>query len=473
MKKLLLSLAVVAFGAGSAAADEVTITIKGACDQFGDVTVSDLDKAADFSFTKDGFTLTTSKGTTTASAYNKAGDLRIYAGGTVTVAGAAGVTIDKVVFNISTAGLKRLAPVTADAGEIAAQAAGDNTVTWTGAANAVKFTVGEKADYGSDGNAKAGQLDFDSVTITYTASGVTKSDAGMAFEPNHVTLTLGDAFTAPALTKATDATPTYSTNNADVATVDAATGAVTILAVGDAVITATCAETDAYYAGTASYTITVKEALGENDIYKNDCLTSDCGFTSIYEGEINPWSIDSKYGLKASAYISNKPNASDAIMASPVLDLTNRKGATLSFQHAVNQFRLNGELINIAETGNYCSIVAREEGGEWTVVNGLTFPETYSWNFVDCESVDLNAYAGKKMQFGFRYISTAEIAGTWEIKNITVTGDKTSGNQSVSILEGEDTSVRYYNLQGVEVQNPQAGLYIRVAGSKTQKVIIR
>lgn len=473
MKKLLLSLAVVAFGAGSAAADEVTITIKGACDQFGDVTVSDLDKAADFSFTKDGFTLTTSKGTTTASAYNKAGDLRIYAGGTVTVAGAAGVTIDKVVFNISEAGLKRLAPVTADGGEIAAQAAGDKTVTWTGAANAVKFTVGEKADYGSDGNAKAGQLDFDSVTITYTASGVTKSDAGMAFEPNHVTLTLGDAFTAPTLTKATDAAPVYSTNNAEVATVDASTGAVTIVAVGEAIITATCAETDAYYAGTATYTITVKEALGEKDIYKNDCLTSDCGFTSIYEGETNPWSIDSKYGLKASAFTGGATHASDAIMASPVLDLTNRKGATLTFQHAVNQFKLNGTMIDIAEVGAYCTVVAREEGGEWTVVNGLTFPESFSWTYVDCEPLDLNAYAGKKMQFGFRYVSTDEIAGTWEIKNVSVTGDKTTGSQSVSILEGEDTPVRYYNLQGVEVENPENGLYIRVAGNKTQKIFIR
>ncbi len=45
------------------------------------------------------------------------------------------------------------------------------------------------------------------------------------------------------------------------ATVDAATGAVTILAVGETVIEAKADENDEYYAGSASYTITVKEPV--------------------------------------------------------------------------------------------------------------------------------------------------------------------------------------------------------------------
>ena len=72
----------------------------------------------------------------------------------------------KIVFNLSTQGLKRLAPITADVGTVATQALGDKTVTWTGSATSVTFTVGEKADYGSDGNSKAGQFDFDSIVIT-------------------------------------------------------------------------------------------------------------------------------------------------------------------------------------------------------------------------------------------------------------------------------------------------------------------
>ena len=109
--------------------------------------------------------------------------------------------MNKIVFTLSVQGLKRLAPITADNGDIDTQAAGDETVTWTGSATSVTFTVGAKADFGSDGSDKAGQLDFTSVDIT-TGGGSTTityaSDAectspceGQLAKPN-VTATAGD-----------------------------------------------------------------------------------------------------------------------------------------------------------------------------------------------------------------------------------------------------------------------------------------
>ncbi len=91
-------------------------------------------------------------------------DCRVYAKGTITIE-TTGDEMKTIVFNISTAGLKRLAPVTVDNGAVAGQKSGDKTVTWTGSSKKVTFTVGDKAEYGSDGNAKAGQLDFDSIVI--------------------------------------------------------------------------------------------------------------------------------------------------------------------------------------------------------------------------------------------------------------------------------------------------------------------
>lgn len=91
-------------------------------------------------------------------------DCRVYAKGTITIE-TTGAEMKTIVFNISTAGLKRLAPVTVDNGTVAEQKSGDKTVTWTGSSKKVTFTVGDKAEYGSDGNAKAGQLDFDSIVI--------------------------------------------------------------------------------------------------------------------------------------------------------------------------------------------------------------------------------------------------------------------------------------------------------------------
>lgn len=92
-------------------------------------------------------------------------DVRVYAKGTITISSE--IPFTSVVFNISTQGLKRLAPITANRGTIAPQASGDQTVSWSSATpvTSVTFTVGEKADYGSDGNEKAGQLDFTSIDI--------------------------------------------------------------------------------------------------------------------------------------------------------------------------------------------------------------------------------------------------------------------------------------------------------------------
>ena len=91
-------------------------------------------------------------------------DCRVYAKGTITVE-TTGAEMKTIVFNISTAGLKRLATVTVDNGTVAEQKSGDKTVTWIGSSKKVTFTVGDKAEHGSDGNAKAGQLDFDSIVI--------------------------------------------------------------------------------------------------------------------------------------------------------------------------------------------------------------------------------------------------------------------------------------------------------------------
>ena len=101
----------------------------------------------------------TTKPTVNAS-YN---DLRAYAKNTVTISSNA--IINKIVFNLSSAGLKRLAEITASEGTVADQASGDTVVTWTGSASSVTFTVGDSAVYGTDGASKAGQLDVSSIDV--------------------------------------------------------------------------------------------------------------------------------------------------------------------------------------------------------------------------------------------------------------------------------------------------------------------
>jgi endonuclease I len=61
-----------------------------------------------------------------------------------------------------------------------------------------------------------------------------------------------------------------------------------------------------------------------------------------------------------------------------------------------------------------------KDGVNWTQVAIPTWP-TKRWGFVACE-IDLTAYASNKMQFMFEYVSTANYAGTWEVKNVVVEG---------------------------------------------------
>ena len=122
--------------------------------------------------TTNGYTFATGKnGGSSSPTYNSTGgDVRLYAKNQITIS--ASSTITQIVFNLSTQGLKRLAPITASAGTIATQNSGDDKVTWTGSATSVTFTVGNNATFGTEAT-KAGQLCFTSVDITSGSGGST------------------------------------------------------------------------------------------------------------------------------------------------------------------------------------------------------------------------------------------------------------------------------------------------------------
>ena len=69
----------------------------------------------------------------------------------------------------------------------------------------------------------------------------------------------------PTLTNNSDGTVSYESSDTEVATIDATTGAITVVAAGSTTITANVTATDTYSAASASYTLTVVDvsALGE------------------------------------------------------------------------------------------------------------------------------------------------------------------------------------------------------------------
>ena len=332
---------------------------------------------------------------------------------------------------------------------------GSNNATAT-----IEFT-GENADKFEFAGIRSqnGALYLTSVEITYeTGTGNVKDPAGLEYTETEFSVELGEEFTAPTLTNPHDLAVTYDSSDKTVATVDAE-GKVTVFAVGTTTITATSAETETYKKGEASYTLTVTPA---NVVYNAD-FTVDEVFT-FEQSESYPWSWDKTYGLKGSAYVSGKANATDVVAASAVIDLTNRVAPIeFTINHALNQYKLNNVLIDVAEVGEYAKIVARVEGEtEWTEV---AVPEvtSFSWTYFD-QTINLDQFSGKKIQIGFRYISTAQIAGTWEIKTVTLTAPKgtaapvapaapvvTMGEKTVTVTV-EEGCTAYYKFEVVNDQ---------------------
>jgi len=107
------------------------------------------------------YTITVSKGEggTKPTVNANSNDCRAYANNTVKVTNSSS-EITSLTFIISTQGKRRLPEIAVSAGEVKLDT--ENwKVTWTGSAKEVTFTVGEKATYGTDGDSKAGQFDFE------------------------------------------------------------------------------------------------------------------------------------------------------------------------------------------------------------------------------------------------------------------------------------------------------------------------
>jgi len=141
------------------------------------------------------------------------------------------------------------------------------TITWSGAAVSLTLSVPEKLTIdnieftlfdGYEQNAD-GTWSFMMPKSTKEINLTYKTDNGILFLVNEANATLGLDFAAPELFTAGAFDITYSSSAPTVATIDATTGALTLLQAGTTVITATFAGNDDYVPATASYTLHVNE----------------------------------------------------------------------------------------------------------------------------------------------------------------------------------------------------------------------
>ena len=136
------------------------------------------------------------------------------------------------------------------------------------------------------------------------------------------------------------------------------------------------------------------------------------------EGLTYVWAHNNKNGtyMKASAYKKPTAYAAESWLVSPVINLSHATACQLSVQQAANFFN-NQENVLAA-----LSVKVKEaDAADWTDLTLSAWPAGTNWTFVE-GTADLSTYDGKQIQVAFVYTSTAELAGTYEVKDFAVRG---------------------------------------------------
>lgn len=176
----------------------------------------------------------------------------------------------------------------------------------------------------------------------------------------------------------------------------------------------------------------------ENTIFSTEFdkgATDGFTFSNVSLGTLSyVWSCDASYGyLKASAFAGSACHTSEAWAVSPAINLSDCTTATLTFRHAINKID-NTDLMPEMMTVWACTDYAGDAStASWSQLTVPTYPSGTSWTFVGSDDIDLAAFCGKdKVYIGFKYTSTDQNAGTWEVDAFKIVGDGTP-------MSGSDT----------------------------------
>lgn len=138
------------------------------------------------------------------------------------------------------------------------------------------------------------------------------------------------------------------------------------------------------------------------------------------------------YYMKASAFINKAAKASESWLISPEVDLSTATNATLTFMHIIN---------HAGDMQTQQTLWVTETSAEnWQQVTIPNYPAGNNRNEVSSGNIDLSAYAGKKIKFAFKYVSTTAAAATWEVYDVKVVANGEGGG-SVTPEPGQETTI--------------------------------
>ncbi len=158
-------------------------------------------------------------------------------------------------------------------------------------------------------------------------------------------------------------------------------------------------------------------------IFSETFASSEGDFTIVNEsiGTLSyVWKSTPTYScMTASAYANSTNNEASSYLVSPEIDLTSYTAATAQFEQALNKY---ASIENAKQEALFQ--VSTDGGTTWETLTIPSYPESLSWTFTSTGKIDLSGYVGKKVKLAFHYTSNTSSAGTWEVKNLKVTGSK-------------------------------------------------
>ena len=255
---------------------------------------------------------------------------------------------------------------------------------------------------------------------------------------NEKTLVFTEGFTYNSAATATPERPiTYSSENQEVATIDAETGEVTLVGPGTTVISAATEGDEVYAAGLAQYTLTVLEASATLP-YTIDFKSGFENWLTIATQGTTQWN-STQYGAQINGHGKGE---SEVYLISPEVTAEN---ILLTF---TTQTRFAGNNLQLLYSTDYNPNTMQPTEATWNDITDMA-----SWGALGSdewssavESGNVELYSlTSPIRFAFKYTCSNSEAAAWQVTDLSiqettpkvvVTFDKVNGDKTLFFEEG-------------------------------------
>ena len=170
--------------------------------------------------------------------------------------------------------------------------------------------------------------------------------------------------------------------------------------------------------------------IGQTIIEEEDFDESWGNWTTVSVIGDQVWDRDNNYGIddtpcaKMSGYDGAAFDNEDWLI-SPAMNFDNYENEQINFFTAMNY---TGPDLELKISTNY-SGSGDPNNASWTDLSYI--PSGGSWDWVESGDVDLSTYIGGNVYVAFKFTSTTAGSATWEVDNISITGDLDIGTNEI------------------------------------------